>query len=354
MLTGKLSQVSIAHLPTPLEPLPRLTAHLGGPELWIKRDDQTGLATGGNKTRKLEFLVADAVRPKADAVRPKADAVRPEADAVRPEAGEHGADTLVTGGAAQSNHARQTAAAAAKFGLACRLVLRGAEPPQSQGNLLLDRLLGADVVWAGDRPLAQVMAQVAKELQTLGHRPYVIPIGGSNPVGASGYVAAIEELLAQCAERDLRFDHIVLASSSGGTQAGLVVGARALEYKGRILGISIDQQANALQRTLADLATATAGHLGLAFTFAPEDLIVDDSYLGGGYGVVGDLEREAVHTMARTEGVLLDPVYTGRAFGGLLDLIRRGVFRPDERVLFWHTGGIAGLFGCGEAMWPEQ
>jgi L-cysteate sulfo-lyase len=318
MLTDKLARKSIAHLPTPLEPLPRLSAALGGPELWIKRDDQTGLATGGNKTRKLEFLVADALA--------------------------RGADTLITAGAAQSNHARQTAAAAAKSGLACRLVLRGEEPLQVGGNLLLDRLLGAEVVWAGDSPLPETMEAVAEELEAAGRHPYVVPYGGSNPTGASGYVAAMEELVAQCAERDLHFDHIVLASSSGGTQAGLAVGARALGYAGRILGISVDLQANALRRTLADLATATADYLGLAFTFAPEDLAVNDDYLGGGYGVVGDLERGAIQTAARTEGILLDPVYTGRAFGGLLDLIRRGVFRPDERVLFWHTGGTPTVF----------
>jgi len=323
MLTDKLARVSIAHLPTPLEPLPRLSAALDGPELWIKRDDQTGLATGGNKARKLEYLVADALA--------------------------RGADRLITAGAAQSNHARQTAAAAAKFGLACTLVLRGKEPPQIQGNLLLDQLLGAEIVWAGNQPLAGVMSQVAEELQAAGHRPYVVPYGGSNPVGASGYVAAMEELLAQCGERGLHLNHIVLASSSGGTQAGLAVGARALEYKGRILGISVEPQAAILQQRLAGLATATASHLGLGLTFAPEDFAVDDSYLGGGYGVVGDLEREAIRTLARAEGVLLDPVYTGRALGGLLDLIRRGAFRSHEnenkRVLFWHTGGTAGLFG---------
>jgi len=322
MLTDKLSRVSIAHLPTPLEPLPRLTARLGGPKLWIKRDDQTGLATGGNKARKLEFLVAEALA--------------------------RGADTLITAGAAQSNHARQTAAAAARFGLGRVLVLRGGEPPQVQGNLLLDRLLGAEARWAGDLPLPEAMAQVTEELRAAGRRPYAIPYGGSNPVGASGYVAAIEELLAQCAERDMHFDHVVLASSSGGTQAGLMVGGRALGYKGCILGISVDPRAEALTHTLAGLATATADYLGLRLAFAPEDFAVNDDYLGGGYGVVGDLEREAIRTMACTEGVLLDPVYTGRAFGGLLDLIRRGVFGPDERVLFWHTGGTAGLFGYGD------
>jgi D-cysteine desulfhydrase len=287
--------------------------------LWIKRDDQTGLATGGNKARKLEFLVADAL------------------------AG--GADTLITGGAGQSNHARQTAAAAAKFGLPCTLVLRGAEPPEMQGNLLLDRLLGAKVVWAGSQPLAEVMAQVAEELQHIGHRPYVVPYGGSNPIGASGYVAAMEELLAQCAQRDLHFDQVVFASSSGGTQAGLAVGARALGYEGRILGISVDERADVLQMKLSGLANATADHLGLELTFEPQEFGVDDGYLGSGYGVVGDLERAAIHALARTEGILLDPVYTGRAFGGLLDLIRQGTFRPDERVLFWHTGGTAAVFG---------
>ncbi|MEE9617086.1 MAG: pyridoxal-phosphate dependent enzyme, partial [Anaerolineae bacterium] len=224
MLADKLSRVSIAHLPTPLEPLPRLTAQLGGPELWIKRDDQTGLATGGNKARKLEYLVADALA--------------------------QGADMLITAGAAQSNHARQTAAAAAKFGLARVLVLRGEEPLQVLGNLLLDRLLGAEVRWAGDLPLPEAMAQVAEELRAAGRCPYVVPYGGSNAVGASGYVAAMEELLAQGAERDKLFDHVVLASSSGGTQAGMMVGARALGYEGRILGISVDPRAESLTHTL--------------------------------------------------------------------------------------------------------
>lgn len=318
MLTEKVPRVFIAHLPTPLEPLPRLTAHLGGPQLWVKRDDQTGLATGGNKTRKLEFLVAQALA--------------------------QGADILITCGAAQSNHARQTAAAAARFGLACTLVLRGEEPPQAQGNLLLDRWLGADVVWAGGAPLTEKLGEVAEDLRTAGRRPYVVPYGGSNAVGACGYVAAMEELLAQCAREGLHFDHIVLASSSGGTQAGLMVGARARGYAGRILGISVDPRAGALRRTLADLATATAEYLGLRLRFAPEDFDVEDGYLGGGYGVVGERERGAIRLAARSEGLLLDPVYTGRAFGGLLDLIRHGVFAPGERVLFWHTGGTAGLF----------
>ncbi|MGD1995186.1 MAG: D-cysteine desulfhydrase family protein [Anaerolineae bacterium] len=326
MLTEGLPRVSIGHLPTSLEPLSRLTDQLGGPQLWVKRDDQTGLATGGNKTRKLEFLVAEAL--------------------------EREADTLITCGAAQSNHARQTAAAAAKFGLDCALVLRGKQPPQSQGNLLLDLLLGAQVVWAGEEPLVAYMAEVANRLRAEGRHPYIVPYGGSNPIGASGYVHGMEELLTQCTERDLLFDHIVLASSSGGTQAGLVVGARALGYDGRILGVSVDLEAEALRRTLADLAAATADHLGLNENFAPADFAVEDGYLGGGYGVIGDLERGAIRTVARTEGLLLDPVYTGRAFGGLLDLIQSGGFRSMERVLFWHTGGTPGLFARAETLGP--
>ena len=192
------------------------------------------------------------------------------------------------------------------------------------------------------------MAQVAEGLRAAGRQPYVIPYGGSNPVGASGYAAAMEELLGQCADRDLSFEHVVFASSSGGTQSGLAVGARALGYEGRILGMSVDQSAGVLRSMLADLATATAGHLGLGLAFTPEDFEVNDDYLGGGYGVVGDLEREALRTMGRAEGIILDPVYTGRAFGALLDMIRRGAFHPGERVLFWHTGGTAGLFGYGE------
>ncbi|HET90174.1 MAG TPA: D-cysteine desulfhydrase family protein [Chloroflexi bacterium] len=324
MITNGLARTRIAHLPTPLEPLPRLSARLDGPELWIKRDDQTGLATGGNKARKLEFLAADALA--------------------------QGADTLITGGAAQSNHARQTAAAAARVGFACRLVLRGAGPPAAQGNLLLDRLLGTEIVWAGERPLADVMAAEAEALRSAGRRPYVVPYGGSNPVGASGYVAAMEELLAQCAEQQVHFDHVVFASSSGGTQAGLVVGARALGYPGRVLGISVDPPADRLRPLVSELATATAAHLALELTFNPEEVAVDDGYLGGGYGVVSDLERDAIRTLAQAEGILLDPVYTGRAFGGLLDLIRRGAFRADEQVLFWHTGGTAALFAYGEVV----
>lgn len=327
MITDTLTRLSIAHLPTPLEPLPRLSEAIHGPELWIKRDDQTGLATGGNKARKLEFLASDALARGADAGSPV---------------------HLITAGAAQSNHARQTAAAAARLGLGCTLVLRGRPPGRAQGNLLLDQLLGASVRWSGDEPVMECMEQAAEDVRAEGGYPYVIPYGGSNPVGASGYVAAMEETLDQCAHLGIEFDWIVFASSSGGTQAGMVVGARALRFNGRVLGVSVDLSADALKSKVASLAAATAAHLDLEMTFSPDEIEVEDSYLGEGYGIVGPLERGAILEMARTEGILLDPVYTGRAFGGLLDMIAWDSFRPGERVLFWHTGGTPALFAYAD------
>jgi D-cysteine desulfhydrase family pyridoxal phosphate-dependent enzyme len=302
--------------------------HLGGPRLLVKRDDQTGLATGGNKTRKLEFLVGEALAGHAD--------------------------VLVTGGGPQSNHARQTAAAAAKFGVRSVLVLRGHEPATRTGNLLLDELLGAEIRWAGERDAKVVLQETAEELWNMGGRPALIPWGGSTPVGASGYVAAMEELAAQLDAMDEKVSAIVFATSSGGTQAGLVVGARGVGFRGRVLGISIDEPRDHLTALVAKLATETAARLGHPFTFAPADIEVNDGYLGAGYAVVGEPEREAIRLFARNEGLLLDPVYTGRAAAGLIDLIRKGHFTPDETVLFWHTGGTAGLFGFVEDMLGDR
>ncbi len=317
-------RVPLAYLPTPIERLDRLSKHLGGPEIWIKRDDQTGLATGGNKTRKLEFLAADALA--------------------------QGADHLVTTGAPQSNHARQTAAAAARLGLGCSLVLRGTKPGNTTGNLLLDELLGAHVYWSDSRDCSEPIAHVLAELRAIGRKPYLIPLGGSNVIGATGYVLAMRELLDQMAADRLNFDFIVFASSSGGTQAGVVLGARVFGYRGTVLGISVDHPAEAMQTQVAALATATATHLGLE-TLSVADLVnVNDDYLGEGYARVGETEREAIKMMAQMEGILLDPVYTGRAFGGLIDLIRWGAFTRSQRVLFWHTGGTAALPAFAERL----
>ncbi len=318
MITDSIKRVPLGFFPTPLHELPRLSEKLGGPKLYVKRDDQTGLATGGNKTRKLEFLVADALDQRSD--------------------------TLITAGAPQSNHARQTAAAAAKLGLRCVLVLRGQPSSSRQGNLLLDEILGAQVRWAAREAVVDAMRTAADELSVKGYTPYLIPYGGSNPIGATGYVAAMEELMEQARQMNLRFDRIVFASSSGGTQAGLVVGAKATGYTGQLLGISVDEKREDLQAKVAALATETAAHLGQTTEFAPGDIDVNADYLGAGYGVVGGPEREAIRLAAETEGFLLDPVYTGRAFAGLIDLIRKGSIRRGETVLFWHTGGTSALF----------
>jgi len=320
MLTDSLPRVSLAHLPTPLEEMPRLRQALGkGPRLLIKRDDQTGLATGGNKTRKLEFLVAEALA--------------------------QGADTLMTAGGPQSNHCRQTAAAAAKMGLRCVLVLGDGPQPRSgwNGNLLLDDLLGADVRWTGDRDRDTVMAEVANELAAAGAQPFVIPVGGSVPAGAAGYVAAVEELAGQLAERGEQIDRIVFVSGSAGTHAGLLVGVKALGLDARVEGIANDKVGD-LRTKIRDLTGATTAHLGLDLSFSEEDFILYEAYGTPGYGVITDAERAAIRLLARTEGIVIDPVYTGRALVGLIDLVRQGVYSSDETVLFWHTGGTAGLF----------
>jgi D-cysteine desulfhydrase family pyridoxal phosphate-dependent enzyme len=313
-------RVQIAHLPTPLEPLPHLSEHLGGPELWIKRDDQTGLAFGGNKTRKLEYLVADAL--------------------------DKGARTLITRGARQSNHCRQTAAAAAKFGLGCILILSGEPAPEASGNLLLDRLMGAEIVWTeGDDP-DRILELTYERVQDEGRFPSLIPYGGSNAVGASAYAFAMRELK----EQGQAFDRIVFASSSGGTQAGMITGAAMEGLEARITGISVDLEADGLRARISPLLGQIAELIGMDLDPQAATIDVNDRYLGGGYGVLGEPEREAIELFARQEGVLLDPVYTGRAAAGLIDLIRQGKISSDERVLFWHTGGTPALFAYSEGL----
>lgn len=314
----------LAHLPTPLEPLPQLSRVLGGPQLFIKRDDQTGLAGGGNKTRKLEFLLAEALG--------------------------QGADTLVTVGAPQSNHCRQTAAAAARCGLRCVLVLGGNPPANITGNILLDRLLGAEIHYAGEQTREAKMQSVVATETAADRKVYAIPLGGSTPLGAAAYVQAWAELLAQTEAQSLYFDRVVFASSSGGTHAGLVLGAYLTGFAGEILGISVDHPPAHLQNLVADLATQTAKLLRHPHTFAATAIQVNADYLGEGYGCMGAGEREAIEMFARHEGILLDPVYTGRAAAGLIDLILRGAFAPHEKVLFWHTGGMPALWAYAQAL----
>jgi D-cysteine desulfhydrase len=318
---AKRRRFSLGFFPTPLTEMPRLSAELGGPRLFIKRDDQTGLALGGNKTRKLEYLVGDALAK--------------------------GCDTLVSGGAAQSNHCRQTAAAACAAGMGCHLALGGEAPDLPEGNLLLDTLLGAEIHWGGPHRKGEEIPTIVDQLKAEGKTPYVVPYGGSNTTGATGFVAAVGELKAQLARLKQEISHIVFASSSGGTQAGLLVGARLFGLTAKLIGIGIDKGEageGPYAEHVQQLANATVRHLGIAHHFASEEVIVEKAYLGEGYGVVGDLEREALSRTARTEGILLDPVYTGRAMGGLMEMTKAGRFTSSDTVLFWHTGGAPALF----------
>lgn len=315
----RIPRVKFAHLPTPIEPLPRLSSQLGGPSLWIKRDDQTGLAFGGNKTRKLEFLVAQA------------------------QAG--GARTLITAGAIQSNHCRQTAAAAARFGLRCILVLYGTKPEGVTGNLLLDQLLGSEIVWTERSKRDQVLKNTFNLAWEEGSRPYLIPYGGSSPTGAAGYLFAMEELLEQCKSSSVPVpDWVVFASSSGGTQAGLAAGARLFSFPGKVLGISVDEPEEVLKDRVADLASKTLELVGENEILQPGDIHVNANYIAAGYGVMTPAEREIVQLFARQEGILLDPVYTSRAAAGMVQLIKEGYFSQGSNVLFWHTGGGPALF----------
>lgn len=311
-----LPKIQLAHTPTPVDELPCLSSQTDGPRLLVKRDDLTGLAFGGNKVRKLEYLLADAEAQNAE--------------------------ILLTTGAAQSNHCRQTAASAARKGFECTLVLTGEEPDVYSANNFLDRLLGANIVWTDPAGRDETLRREVEVLENEGRNPYLIPYGGSNQIGAFAYAMAVEELMTQL-QGDFP-DWIVFASSSGGTQAGLAAGARYFGLGSKILGISVDEPASVLTSRIADLANEVAQILGGSFSFVSQDILVNDDYIGEGYGVMGALERNAIKDFARWEGILLDPVYTGRAGGGLLDLIQRGFFTSEETVLFWHTGGTPGLF----------
>jgi len=310
-----IPRLHFAHLPTPIEELPSVTKELGGPRILVKRDDQTGLAFGGNKTRKLEFLVA--------------------------EAQEQGAKMMISAGAIQSNHCRQTAAAAARYGFECTLVLTGDMPAQPSANLLLDGLFGANIVHVADRKdRDRILQETFDNATNEGKKPYLVPYGGSSPTGALGYAFAMEEFIKQ----DVHADWIVFGTSSGGTHAGLVLGQRVFGFKGKVLGISIDEPETWLKSHVSELATKASEKLGERLEFGPADVLANDRYCRAGYGVLTEAERDAVRLFARTEGLLLDPVYTGRAAAGMIDLIRTGFFKKEETILFWHTGGQPALF----------
>ncbi len=322
-------RLSFAHLPTPLEPMPNLSELLGGPNLWIKRDDCTGLAGGGNKTRKLEFLMADA--------------------------GQQGADTIITQGATQSNHCRQTAAIAAKLGLDCHLLFEDRTGMQDvdynlNGNVLLDQLYGASLQkFPADTDMDQAMADLAARLQAEGRRPYTIPGGGSNPVGALGYVNCALEMLHQANSTGLNIDHVVHATGSTGTQAGLVTGFCATNSGVPVLGVGVRAPQEVQEAKVFALAEKTAALVGAPGAVKRDQVVANCEYVGEGYGFPAESTIDAIKLFARAEGILLDPVYTGKGAAGFIELVQAGHFAGQDNIVFLHTGGAQGLAGYREA-----
>jgi len=329
MNLARFPRISLAHLPTPIEHLPRLSAVLGGPEIWIKRDDCTGLSTGGNKTRKLEFLMAEALA--------------------------EGADMVMTQGATQSNHARQTAAATARLGIGCHILLEDrtgskAHNYNHNGNVLLDHLHGATTeLHPAGGDMNAVLETAATERRRDGAKVYTIPGGGSNPTGALGYVNAAMEMLTQINDAGLVIDHIVHGTGSAGTQAGLVAGLAAMNANIPLLGIGVRAPQAKQEENVFALATATAEKLGCPAVVSRGDVVANCDYVGDGYGIPTSGCLEAISLFAECEGILLDPVYSAKAAAGLIDLIRKGRFTAGQRVMFIHTGGAAALFGYDAA-----
>ena len=325
---AKFPKVRLGHLPTPLEPMDRLSEILGGPRLWVKRDDCTGLSSGGNKTRKLEFLMADAQSK--------------------------GADTIITQGATQSNHARQTTAAAAKLGMECHILLEDRTGSNDNnyilnGNVLLDRLHGASVSKrSGGSDMNLEMQDFADALIEKGKKPYIIPGGGSNPIGALGYVNCARELTEQASEIGLKIDALVHATGSAGTQAGLVTGLAAIQSSIHLLGIGVRAPKDKQEQMVFDLAQKTADHLDTGIKIERDKVRAICDYVGAGYGLPTDGMIKAVKLLAQSEGLLFDPVYSGKGLDGLIDQIKKGYFAGMDNVVFLHTGGSAALFGYPE------
>jgi L-cysteate sulfo-lyase len=324
MHLARFPRVRFAHLPTPLEPMPNLSRLLEGPKLYVKRDDCTGLATGGNKARKLEFLIADALA--------------------------QGADTVITHGAVQSNHVRQTAAAACKYGLRCAALLERRVPghgPEYEltGNVLFDRLFRAELRFVGTgTDMDAACAELAEEIRSRGAKPYYIPGGGSNPVGALGYVNAGLELLQQANDQGLRIDCVIVGTGSTGTQAGLVCGLEGANSGIDVLGICVRRPQAPQEEAVHKTASATAEHVGIRARINRARVMANGDYVGEGYGLPTAGTLEAIRIAAETEGLLLDPVYSGKAMAGLIDLCRTGYFTRSQNVVFLHTGGSAALF----------
>ncbi len=318
------NKITLGFFPTPLEYLEKFSKKYGS-NIYMKRDDQTGLATGGNKTRKLEYLIKDAL--------------------------DLGADTVITVGGPQSNHCRQTAAAAIKAGLKCHLIVRGEKPEVFQGNLLLDKILGAEIHFAGDKDLFQEITSLVEKLKSEGKKPYKITMGGSDRVGVKGYVNAVEELKNQMQTMNLKFDKIYFSTSSGGTQAGLVLGVKIFDLQAEIIGMSNDKgnmDGLPLEDYILKITKEAQSDLGFSDEISVKDILINRNYNEAGYGVITKNEIEAIKELAQTEGILLDPVYTGRAFYGMMDILRKQNSDKKENILFWHTGGVSANFSYAE------
>ena len=311
----------LGYFPTPVEKLHNLSKDFSGYQIFIKRDDQTGLATGGNKTRKLEYLIQAAL--------------------------DHSCDTIITAGAQQSNHCRQTAAAAAKAGLTCHLALGGLQPKEITGNLLLSKLLGAHLHFTGEKRKGEDIPLIAANLKKEGKHPYIIPYGGSNPIGALGYVRAIKELQNQLKELNQSIDYIYFASSSGGTHAGMLLGKELYQLESEIIGICIDKDeinGLSLNQNILNIMNKSRTRLKIAHNFSLDQIHLLLDYEKAGYGVLTNNEINAIKLLAQKEGILLDPVYTGRAFYGMIDQIANQKIKSGSSVLFWHTGGFPATF----------
>jgi D-cysteine desulfhydrase len=312
---------ALAHTPTPIEKLERLSQLFEGPEIYIKRDDLTGMGKTGNKVRKLEFLVAEAQR--------------------------EGAQLLITCGGGQSNHARATALAAAKVGLKSHLVLRDSAGGDIDGNLFIDRLVGAEVSFITAPEYEQVndmMHHLAEDYAQKGVKAYVIPEGGSTALGCLGYVVAIDEICRQMKTLRIEFDHVISAVGSGGTLAGMLLGKNAYGLKAQIHGVNVCDDAPYFQERISNIIREAKRKFGFDLKLQKKDINIIDGYVGKGYGLNRQEEIELIKLVAHTEGIILDPVYTAKALFGLRDQIRKGRFTKSEKVLFWHTGGIFGLF----------
>ncbi|CEG56097.1 D-cysteine desulfhydrase family protein [Legionella fallonii] len=318
-----LNRVNLGFFPTPLVFLKNLTAHLNGPQIYMKRDDCTGLATGGNKTRKLEFLLAQALEQQCD--------------------------TLLTAGGMQSNHVRQTAAAAAQFGLKCVAVVNESRYREdvlykNNGNIVLDRIFGATLhIMPKETNVEEEMDRVYRDLKKEGAKPYLIPLGGSSEIGAMGYVAAAEETYQQCKDNQIDATHLICAVGTGGTQSGLVIGKHLNDWDVAVQGFSVGVKNPVEKIRVSQVLDSTCRLLNINPDQLADSYEIDEDYIGIGYGQTTPESLAAIKLVAQTEGILLDPVYTGKAMAGLIDYIMKGRFKKSDVIVFFHTGGTAAL-----------